>query len=184
MSKPKSTTKKCSKIKSTKHHRSILVSKTTMSLVLATASYTIHGCFLKLYRAVKEYIAEYQNTRDTKFDQLNMKIDQLSMKADKQSEQIDRQSDQIAELLFLSKDNGALKDITNFKEYDVNNKEKKTSKKRKQVYDETTMTVKKKRSIKCVRCQLQKKPCDFQYPCKRCLNARKNDMSCYYELVL
>ena len=158
-----------------------------MSLVLATASHKIHGCFLKLYRAVNEYIEhrrEYQNTRDTKFDQLNLKIDQLSIKVDRQSEQIDRQREQIAELLFLSKDNAALKDITTSKEYDVNDKAKKTSKKRKQVYDETTMTVKKKRSIKCVRCQLQKKPCDFQYPCKRCLNARKNDMSCYYELVL
>jgi hypothetical protein len=119
---------KCSKIKSTKHHRSILVSKTTMSLVLATASHKIHECFLKLYRAVNGYIEhrnEYQSTRDIKFDQLNMKIDQLSIKVDRQSEQIDRQSDQIAELLFLSKE-GVLKDITNFKEYDVNNKENKT----------------------------------------------------------
>ena len=138
---------------------------------------------------MNEYITqrrEYKNTRDTKFDDLNMKIDQLSMKVDRQSAQIDRQSYQIAEFLFLSKDNGALKDITSFKEYDVNNKQKKASmeiKKRKQVYDETTMTVKKKRSIKCVRCQLQKKPCDFKYPCKRCLNARQNDMSCYYEYL-
>jgi len=60
-------------------------------------------------------------------------------------------------------------------------KENKNSKKRKQNSDDMMTTAKKKRSIKCVRCQLQKKPCDYQLPCNRCLNARKNDMSCYYE---
>ena len=55
------------------------------------------------------------------------------------------------------------------------------TKKRKTNSDETMGNVKRKRSMKCVRCQLQKKPCDYQYPCNRCLNARKNDMTCYYE---
>ena len=66
-------------------------------------------------------------------------------------------------------------------EYDKENYDSMVVKKRKQNSDETMTNVKRKRSIKCVRCQLQKKPCDYQYPCNRCLNARKNDMSCYYE---
>ena len=79
------------------------------------------------------------------------------------------------------------KENLGFKEYSVNgsesDKENKNSmevKKRKQNSNDM-ITAKKKRSIKCVRCQLQKKPCDYQLPCNRCLNARKNDMSCYYE---
>ena len=66
-------------------------------------------------------------------------------------------------------------------EYDKENYNSMVVKKIKQNSDETMMNVKRKCSIKCVRCQLQKKPCDYQYPCNRCLNARKNDMSCYYE---
>lgn len=80
------------------------------------------------------------------------------------------------------------KENRGFKEYGVDSsesdKENKNSmevKKRKQNSDDRMTTAKKKRSIKCVRCQLQKKPCDYQFPCNRCLNARKNDMSCYYE---
>ena len=71
--------------------------------------------------------------------------------------------------------------VVNESESDKENKNSMEVKKRKQNSDDMMTTAKKKRSIKCVRCQLQKKPCDYQLPCNRCLNARKNDMSCYYE---
>jgi len=71
--------------------------------------------------------------------------------------------------------------VVNGSESDKENKNSMEVKKRKQNSDDKLITAKKKRSIKCVRCQLQKKPCDYQLPCNRCLNARKNDMSCYYE---
>jgi len=70
--------------------------------------------------------------------------------------------------------------VVNGSESDKENKNSMEVKKRKQNSNDM-ITAKKKRSIKCVRCQLQKKPCDYQLPCNRCLNARKNDMSCYYE---